>query len=488
MRALVWTVVLLGLAAAAWFFFFRTAEEQPGAGVDFRTAKVDRGVVIEGVQASGTVQPVVLVQVGTQVSGVIEKLLVDFNSKVKAGETIALLDRRRLDAQVAADRAAIARAVADVDRVRSVLAQSEADVPRFRAGVAQAQADVDRVRALLAQADRELVRQKALGEKGFVSQSDVDVAVSNRDSLAAQLASAQAGIAQSEAQLASAQAAVTTNQAQIAVAEASVKQSEAQLQSDLVNLGYATITSPVDGVVVSRNVDVGQTVASSLQAPTLFVIANDLTKIQVQASVPEADIGRIHEGQAATFDVDAHPERMFTGVVSQVRLAATTVQNVVTYTVLVDAANPDGLLLPGMTANVTFEIQRSAPNALRVPASALRFQAPEDLIEGAAAPGAAPLTSPADGAETGGAKRHRGGGTVWVLTAGKRLRAVRVRAGISDGIVTAVEPIEDAAGGALEEGAEVVTAALRATAPAAMNPFGPPQMGAGRRSSGGGAR
>src|SRR5262249_31716668 len=149
-------------------------------------------------------------------------------------------------------------------------------------------------------------------------------------------------------------------------------------------LDYATIVSPVDGVVVSRNVDVGQTVAASLSAPTLFLIAQDLTKVQIQASVPEADVGKIHEGQKVRFTVDAHPDKTFEGAVSQLRLASTTVSNVVTYTVIVDASNPDGLLFPGMTANATFEIQRSEPETLKVPATALRLQpGPELLVPGA---------------------------------------------------------------------------------------------------------
>jgi HlyD family secretion protein len=398
---------------------------------------------------------------------------------VKAGETIALLDRRRLDAQVAADHAAVTRAQADVERAKSVLAQSEIDVGRFRAGVAQAKAEVERTAALLAQAESELGRQRALAERRFASQAELDTAVANHASLRAQAASAAAGVAQAEAQVASAEATVATSRAQVAVAEAAVRQSEAQLRSDEVNVGYATIVSPVDGVVVSRNVDVGQTVAASLQAPTLFVIANDLTKIQVQASVPEADIGRIHDGQDVTFDVDAHPDRVFQGKVTQVRLASTTVQNVVTYTVLVDAANPDGLLLPGMTANVTFEIQRSRPDVIRVPSSALRLQVTDDLVESTAPPGA-PATEPPGARAPAPGRRSRDSGTVWVTAPGNRLRAVRVRPGITDGIFTAVEPVDAAS---LAEGTEVVTAVIRAAAPTMTNPFGPPQMGMGGRRS-----
>jgi HlyD family secretion protein len=323
------------------------------------------------------------------------------------------------------------------------------------------------------------------------------------------------------AQLASAQTTVQQNEAQVLVSEAAIRQSEAQRMGDRVNLEYATITSPVDGVVVSRNVDVGQTVAASLSAPTLFVIANDLTKIQVQTSVPEADVGKLKEQQRARFTVDAHPERTFEGVVSQVRLASTTVQNVVTYTVLVDATNPDGLLLPGMTANVTFEIQRSAKEALTVAASALRLQAPPELVDnpevtapktppadaaakpadpkapadGAPADGAKP--GPGDGPGAGGAKpsgdraggwKKGGGGRrrtgfVYLQTPAMKLHAVPVKIGISDGVRTVVEPLDPAA---LPEGAEVVTAVMRDEAPAATNPFAPPRMTGTRPSTGGG--
>jgi HlyD family secretion protein len=521
-------VVVLGIAAAAaavWWFFLGGSGGSSAGQVRFRTAKTERAEVVEGVQASGTVQPVVLVQVGTQISGVIEKLLVDFNGKVKAGQTIALLDRRRLEAQIAQDDATVQRAKADLGRVKAVLVQSKADVDRARAASAQAAADVDRVQALLTQAEKDLARQKTLSERGLIAPSDLDAAVATKASLVAQLASAAAAVKLNEAQLASSLASVQQNEAQISVGDASVAQAEAQLLGDKVNLGYATITSPVDGVVVSRNVDVGQTVAASLSAPTLFVIANDLTKIQVQTSVPEADVGRLREGQKAHFTVDAHPDRGFDGLVSQVRLASTTVQNVVTYTVLVDASNPEGLLLPGMTANVTFEIQRSAKDALTVPATALRLQAPPDLVdnpeaiqprapdppapkpadptppENAKPPAAAPgdgavgekpagEKSPADkptadkpgGGKHGGGKKR--GGFVYVATPANKLHAVAVKIGITDGVKTVVEPADPAA---LPEGADVVTAVMRDEEPATTNPFAPPRMGAPARPQGGAA-
>ncbi len=227
-------------------------------------------------------------------------------------------------------------------------AQYKAHLASDRADLVRSQADVLRVAALLKQAERDVARQEALVKDGLVTQQEYDAAIANRDSLVAQGK----------------------------VSDASVEQMQAALTLSEVNLQYCTITSPVDGVVVSRNVDVGQTVAASLSAPTLFVIAADLEKMQVQASVAEADIGKIVAGQVVTFDVDAYAGEKFEGTVSQVRIAPTTVQNVVTYSVIVDAPNPKGRLLPGMTANLSFELERH-DDVLMVNDSALRFTPPE---------------------------------------------------------------------------------------------------------------
>jgi HlyD family secretion protein len=374
MRRLV-AVVLLGVAVVV---AIRVAGHGASSSASrVRTALVDQGPVIESVEATGTVQPLVLVQVGTQVSGVVDKLFKDWNDHVESGETIALIDSRRYAAQVVQDDAALAHARADLERVEALLWQSE----------------------------RDLDRQRQLAGRKLVAESDLDAAVAAARSL----------------------------KAQRTVCETAVLQARAQLDIDRINLAYCTITSPIDGVVVSRAVDTGQTVAASFQAPVLFTIANDLRKVQVQASVPEADIGRLRRGGVASFRVDAYTDRTFHGRVRQVRLGSQTNQNVVTYTVLVDAANDDQLLLPGMTASVSFEVSR-VESTLRVPTSALRFEPPAEALE----PGTTKT-------ESGSAVFVRAGG--W-------LRAVPVRAGISDGIRSSVAPIES---GSLAVGAEIVT-------------------------------
>jgi HlyD family secretion protein len=500
MKTFVWLLVIAIAGGAGWYFFGGGSARAAASKTQYRTAKVEKGEVVEGIAASGTVQPVVLVQVGTQVSGVIEKLFVDFNSKVKAGQTIALLDSRRMASQVAQDDAAIESSKANLERMKAQVVQARADVDRIRAVLAQSKSEIERIQALLTQSQRDLERQKTLVEKKLTAASDYDAAVANTGSLTAQLKSAQATIEQNEAQIAVAEATILQDEAQVHVAESAVTQAVAQRLGDKVNLDYATIVSPVDGVVVSRNVDVGQTVAASLSAPTLFLIAQDLTKVQVQASVPEADVGKIHESQKVHFAVDAYTDKSFEGVVSQVRLASTTVSNVVTYTVIVDASNPDGLLFPGMTANATFEIQRSEPDSLKVPATALRLTPAAELLEAAPAeeaPGEKTGEKPGekasdksgekskeDGARGGkreGGKRAGARGKskktfVYVTTPENRLRAIAVVPGISDGIFTVVVPVVS---GSLEDGTELVTAILREEEPATTNPFAPPRMGGG---------
>jgi HlyD family secretion protein len=280
------------------------------------TAPVTRGAIVDAISSTGTLQAVTSVQVGTQVSGTIESLGADYNTIVKRGQVLARLDRSLFQTQVDQNRANLVRA----------------------------EADVERLRVAFQDANTKLSRAEALSQRQLLPQSDLDAAAVDARSAEAQVRSAEAQVRQ---------------------AQAALKQSE-------VNLENTIITAPIDGIVLSRAVDVGQTVAASMQAPTLFVLAADLTKMQVLASIDESDIGRIADGQQVTFTVDAYAGRRFEGVVSQIRLQPQTVQNVVTYSVVINAPNRDLTLKPGMTANITIEVARR-DDALRVPTAALRF-------------------------------------------------------------------------------------------------------------------
>lgn len=306
-----WLILALLLTSgAAYWWWPRPADEETAR---YRLAKVTRGAITQQVSANGTLNPVVLVNVGTQVSGVVQHLYADFNDRVKAGQVLARLDPALIQAQ---------------------LAQSRANLANAQAARKLAEISVNRLRNLFA--------------RGYVAHAELDQAMQSLES----------------------------SQAQIALAQA-------QVQRDQTNLGYSVITSPVAGVVVSRNVDVGQTVAASFQTPTLFTIAQDLQRLQIDTTVAEADVGGIRVGQAVRFTVDAFPEREFHGKVRQIRLNSQVVQNVVTYNVVIDVANPEELLLPGMTAFVNI-ILAEHPDVLRLPAAALRFHPAEEPRQGQA--------------------------------------------------------------------------------------------------------
>jgi HlyD family secretion protein len=356
-----------------------------GAAANFVTAPVTRGPIVRSVIATGTVNPVTVVQVGTYVSGPIQSIYADFNSPVKAGQLIAKIDPRPFEAQVALTKAAVANAHAQ-------LAKDEANL-------AYQKVTYNRDRALRAEA--------------VISQDQLD---SQRN---------------------------VYNQAvaQVALDRAAIQQQEANLRAAQLNLNYTNIISPVNGTVVSRNVDVGQTVAASFQTPTLFLIARDLTKMQVDTNVSESDIGNVKTGEQAQFRVDAFPDRVFEGTVGQVRQAPITVQNVVTYDVVINVANPELLLKPGMTANVTI-ITAKRDNAVRVPEQALRFS-----------PKTAGADSPAV-EEDDSATAHQA--RVWVEN-GARLKPVAISAGLDDGVNVEV------LGGALKPGDRVVIGENRLT-------------------------
>ena len=387
-------LVLAAAGAAAWRW--RASARAPGPQLD--TAQVDRGRIVAKVTATGTLSAIVTVQVGSQVSGRIQALFADFNSAVKKGQLIA-----RIDPQL-----------------------FQASVEQARANFGAARANLEKSKAQALDARRQYARNKALAEQKLIAQADLDTAEAN------------ANVAD----------------AQVNASEGAVEQARAALHSAEVNLAYTSIVSPTNGVVISRNVDVGQTVAASLQAPTLFVIAEDLAKMQVDTSVAEADVGRLQPAMGVTFTVDAYPSEIFRGRVRQIRNAPQTVQNVVTYDAVIDVANPELKLRPGMTANVTF-VYAEKDGALRMPNAGLRFRPPPDMLapssagQGTAPSQGAPDTGKRDGVP-GPAAGTQDQRTVWVVRAGGPV-PVRVRTGISDGTLT--EIVE----GAVQAGDQVVT-------------------------------
>ena len=342
--------ILVICGASGWYWI----KQRSDIAVSYRLDKVDRGDISVEISATGTMNAVTTVQVGSQISGTISALYADFNSVVKDGQLLAQLDSTFL-----------------------------------RATVTEQAANVDRAKAELNEAKRNYDRTSKLFANNLVSQVDMDAATTALES-----------------------------------AEASLKQNQASLDRALVNLKYTTIRAPISGVVISRNVDVGQTVAASLQAPTLFSIANDLRRMQVETSVDEADIGSVQQGQEVRFRVDAYPEEEFAGMVSQIRLAPIITQNVVTYIVIIDVANPGQKLMPGMTATVSIEVAHKE-NVLRVPLQALRFN---PRLEGAGATnGVSALQGMANASTQGSVgqadagqprSRNNNQATVWILSKG----------------------------------------------------------------------
>ena len=364
-RPLVLIFALAAIAAAAGgYVWWKDPFKSPPS---YRLSRIERGAITAVVSATGTVNPVVSVQVGSQVSGQIKELYVDFNSQVKKGQLIARIDPQSFTLRVN-------QAMADVEAARATALTQ-------RANVSALQAELARAKVLLGDAEREFNRNQMLFEKNFVSAAVRD--------------KAQATLEGAREQLKAAQAQVAVGRAQVRNGEAVVKQRESQLAQARVDLERTEIRAPVDGIVIKKSVEPGQTVAASLQAPELFVIAQDLKRMQVDASIDESEVGRVSVGQQATFTVDAFPGRAFRGTVRQVRKAAQVVQNVVTYIAVIDASNPDLGLFPGMTANVRLTID-TRENVLKVPNAALRFRpaGATDLPAGGAAAGS---RGPAEG-------------------------------------------------------------------------------------------
>lgn len=431
MKRKIFIISLIFVVAAVGGWYFISADSS-SEKIEYRIEKVTKGDIQVVVTATGSLSAVTTVQVGSQVSGILSKINVDFNDKVTKGQIVAQIDPTFLEASVR-----------------------------------DAEASLQRARAQLNKSKRSYDRIKTLMKKDLASEADYDAAVTEYES-----------------------------------SMAGYKQTEAQLERAKINLRYATIKSPIDGVVISRAVDVGQTVAASLSAPTLFTIANDLTKMQVQTSVDEADIGKVEKNQEVTFTVDAYPDQTFKGTVRQVRLSPKVEQNVVNYTVIIDVPNQELKLMPGMTATVTILISKKE-EVLKVPTLALRFNPPADEIDTARI--AAQQRETPDSARTerfrgmregmgggmafgGGGNFNpqefqrrmaaRGGGRIWIMNDRKKLEPVMVRTGLSDGTFTEIVR------GKIEEGQEIVVGVVtqRPTSQQSSSPFNQ------QRTTGGGGQ
>jgi HlyD family secretion protein len=371
-KIIIGSIILIAIAATAFFLL-----RNKGGEIKFRTEKVVKGEIEMTVTATGTVNAVTTVLVGTQVSGTIRNIYVDFNSPVKKGQIIAQIDPAIFQAQV----------------------------EQARANLLAAKANLEKAEATLVDAERTMGRNRELFSKKLVARSDIDTAETNYE----------------------------TANAAVSAAKSQVAQTEAALKFAETNLQYTKILSPVDGVVISRNVDVGQTVAASFQTPTLFTIAQDLTKMQIDTNVDEADIGKVKVAQEVEFTVDAYPDLIFKGKVWQVRSAPITVQNVVTYDVVIQVDNPELKLKPGMTANVSI-IVSTKKDVLKIPNAALRFK-------------------PSEKESAASEKKGRG---VWILEKDKPKR-IPVSLGISDGSYTEI------VSGEIREGQELIVESLTKT-------------------------
>ena len=378
------------------------------------TSKVERGDIHDVVEATGTINSVITVQVGSQVSGSIAKLNADFNSRVHKGDVVALIDPALF---------------------KGALLQATADLKNSEANLAAARANLEKAKSALVQTKADYDRAVGLTKDGVMSKQQLDLALSNYEAAKASVDAAEANITQAEAQISLKEAAVTVAQ---------------------TNLDYTVIRSPIDGTVVARNVDVGQTVAASLQAPTIFTIAQDLTKMWVYAKTDESDVDNIKVGKAVTFKVDALPKQTFQGVVSQVRMNPTMVQSVVTYDTIIEFANPELKLFPGMTAYVTIPVA-TVQNALKLPNTALRYKppmAPEEIltvyqrygIEGVDGAQAGSESAATGGEKPAGAQNlprapKTETAVVWKLHPDKTMEPVKVSLGITDHAYTELSSV-----------------------------------------------
>jgi HlyD family secretion protein len=371
---LVGTLVIGGLLGAGYHFYFGRAKK-----VEFVTARLERGDIEAVVSATGSCNAVVSVQVGSQVSGNILELHADYNTRVARGQVVAVIDPSPFQARVDQATANLESARGSVLNAQSQLKKSDADIASSEANVANQRANVIRATSQMNDAKNRLDRRLEMFEQKVVSREERDTAQANYDQAVASLEAAKAQLTAAQSSLESVRAQRDVIATQLITAQSQVKQQEANLKQALFDLANTKIRAPVDGTVIARNMDIGQTVAASFSAPTIFQIAQDLTKMQVDTNIDESDIARIQVGQEATFTVDAYSGQVFRGQVQQIRRAPINVQNVITYVVVVNVDNPDLKLFPGMTANVRILTDRVA-NVLKLPSAALRVRLDESLL------------------------------------------------------------------------------------------------------------
>ncbi len=438
--------VVVVLAIGATFYFRGSAHPT------YVTTAIDRGDIEAAITATGSVNAVKTVQVGSQVSGNILALYADFNTKVKAGQLVARIDPAIFQAHVDQTRAAVDSAKASVVSARASIAKAQSDIAGAQANVASQKANLVHAQSAVTDAKTKNDRRVEMVKDGLIAREEAETYQATYDQAVAGLDAAQSAVTAAQSSVTSAQAQKDVTQTMLDQAQSQVKQTTATLQQAQLDLAHTQILAPVDGTVISRNMDVGQTVAASFQAPTIFQVAQDLTKMQVDTNVDESDVGPIRVGQAANFTVDAYPGVTFPGHVAQIRQAPINVQNVVTYDVVVEVSNADLKLFPGMTANVKIVTGR-AEHALRLPVAALRFHPAAAVAPAGTAKG----KSKSGGRASGGAQQ-----SVYVLDQGKPKR-VPVKLGLSDGNYTEVIS-------GLSEGQMVVTSTAttnKTAAPAA---------------------
>ena len=522
MKKLKWlmgfTLLIAALALGGFTYYTRSQKAV------FLKAKVQRGDLESAISATGSLAAVVSVAVGSQVSGNIAALYADYNSVVKKGQLVAQIDPAPFQTKVD-------QAKANLDSAKAQVTSADVGVRKADLDIANSELNITNQKAALVRADslvKDAKRKLDMAAKMFTdgvgtqdgrdsAQATYDQAIASQDSAQAQVKSAQASLESTKAQR---EVAVT----QKVTAAAQVATADANLQNAQLDLDHTRIASPVNGVVIARNMDVGQTVQASYSAPQLFSIAQDLSKMHVETNIDESDISRVQVSQEATFTVDAYPGQIFRGAVSQIRHSPTNVQNVITYTVVIDVDNPDGKLFPGMTANTRLVTDHLSA-ALKIPSAALRFRPPEDLLpadtkvkttpdtKGRGGDGKDPSQRGGGGGFGGGGGGQRGGGggfgggggggqrgggggafggggggapranqfqTVYTLDEKGQLKAERIRTGISDGNFVAM------LGGNLKEGQELVTGIEGARAGQNQNKAAAPGFPGGNQNKGGG--